>query len=736
MLDKLFMQILDMTARGSVVILVVLLMRLLLKRVPKIYSYLLWSVVLFRLLCPVTFQSPVSMMPAFTPVEQSYTLQDEPISAFSAGVAAYEAVGDAINGGLGVQHIYTEQMEDTGMPVIVTAQWWEVWVLFGKFVWVFGILALAAYSIAVYLKLRWKLLSAQHCRKNIYFSEKIPTPFVLGILRPRIYLPTFIGEDECSYILAHEQHHIKRCDHILKLMGYVTLMIHWFNPLVWLAYILFCKDMEMSCDEAVIKKLGPEIRADYAASLLNLSTGHVKMAVMPLAFGEGDTKERVKNMSKWKKPKLWICLIAALVVIGVGAVLLTDPLDRNEPFDFTQLDPVNPGDNVPEGILDIIQSWAGWTGDAVVWSGLNAMQLQYSNIQHLPIHKFDTRQELETFMERADAFLTMKDSSKGVPAFAGTAARYDEAFFRDYSLVLVYISSSNSGREFRVSGIEVNSYSGTFMMEIDEIASSQIKEEKNSGWFITAAVPDSMISDCTAFDAYLSDSKPTVPKLIYARSEPEGSFFNVDVPLPVTDLSAISAAAKKAVEMEWQAYDKLPELDRQLSSHLWGSVYMYADSWQQAISDLNLNIENPLENLSYLQKGNYLDGKDVEPGIPRVQTTLLATASTNRQLSQVSIRTGYTMGDVRIVLKATVWNQGGIYHTGGGFSEEAEYQQGTTLNHSGNSTLIVQSDKIENYCCMDAYWVDGNVLYNIYLVGEPGQQEQLQKVMNQLLGEV
>ena len=204
----------------------------------------------------------------------------------------------------------------------------------------------------------------------------------------------------------------------------------------------------------------------------------------------------------------------------------------------------------------------------------------------------------------------------------------------------------------------------------------------------------------------------------------------------VTDLSGISNAAKKAVEMEWAAYDKMPELDRLASSHMWGSVYMYANSWQQALTDLNLKIKNPLENLAYFEKGNYLDGMDIAQGKPRVQTTLLATASTNRQLSQVSIRTGYTLDNVRITLRATVWNQGGIYRTGGGFSEQAAIAQGKTATASGNETLLVQTDKIENYCTLDAYWVDGNVLYNIYLVGEPGQQEQLQKVMNQLLTEV
>ena len=733
MLDKLFMQILDLTFRGSLVIICVLLVRLLLKKAPKIYSYLLWSVVLFRLLCPVSIQTPVSVMPEFEPVEQSYTLQDQPISAFSAGVAAYEAVGDALNGGLGVQHIYTQQTQESGMPVIVTAQWWEVWVLFGKYLWLAGMVGLAAYSIAVYLKLRYQLIGSAKLQGNIYLSDGIPSPFVLGLIRPKIYLPSFIGEHERSYILIHEQHHIRRLDHVVKLVAYIALMLHWFNPLVWLAYILFCKDMEMSCDEAVVQKMGPQIRADYAASLLNLATGHRIVTVMPLAFGEGDTKGRVKNMSRWKKPKLWICIIAVFVILGVGVILLTDPLDtpQEDPFKATYADP-NP--LIPEGIFDITQSWAGWTGEGLVWAGLNANKLQYSNIQHLPIMKFDTRQELDAFMERTGDYLTMNDSSQGVPSFYETAQKYSESFFKENTLMLVYIPSGNSGRTFRVSQIRCSgSY---FVIHVEETPSAQIKEPKKSGWFITAAVPDSMIADCTDFDADITNLSQKAPQISGSRSEPDGSFFTVDVPLLVTDLSAVSQEAKQLIQKDWAAYDAMPEFNRMVSSRLWGCVYMYGDSWRQAMKDLNLDIKNPLENLSYLKKGNYMDGKDVAQGKQRVQTTLLATASSNRQLSQVSIRTGYTMEDVRITFRAIVWNEGGVYQTGGGHSEHATFQQGAALTVSGNEALLVQTDKIENYCSLDAYWVDGNVLYNIYLVGQPGQQEQLQKVMNKLLSEV
>ena len=367
---------------------------------------------------------------------------------------------------------------------------------------------------------------------------------------------------------------------------------------------------------------------------------------------------------------------------------------------------------------------------------LNASKLQYNSVQHLPIHKFDTRQELESFMGNVGKFLTMNDSSKGVPSFYGTASRYDEAFFAEYSLVLAYIPSGNSGRTFRISGMEFNHNTGSFAMQIEETASSQIKETKKSGWFLTAAIPDGMIADFTSFDAELVRNDDTTPKLTYIREKPEGSFFNVDVVLPITNLSVVSQEVKELVQKEWTTYDAMPEFDRLASSHLWGCVYMYADSWQEATDQLNLDIKNPLESATYLKKGNYMDGKDIALDKQLVQTTLMALPSTNREISRVSIRTGYTMEDVRLTFQATAGNQGGVYQTGGGFSEQATFLQGATVTPSGKNTLLVQSDKMENYCSLDAYWVDGNVLYNIYLVGEPGQQDQLQKVMNQLLAEV
>ncbi len=326
MVDTVFLEILDMTKVGSLVILAVLLARLLLKRAPKILSYGLWAVVLFRLLCPVGLPSPVSLLPQITPTAQEYSLEDQPISFSGAGIAAYQAVGDVLNGGIDVQRVPTDLTDAQGNTVYVPADLGDVWILFGSYLWAAGFVALAVYSLVSILRLKRRLREAVRLEKGVYLTDAIDSPFVMGIVSPRIYLPEGLDGQELRWILAHERHHIRRLDPLWKALGFLALSIHWFNPLVWMAFILACRDMEMSCDEAVLKALGPEIRGEYAASLFKIATGKRILAGSPLAFGEGDPKSRIRNLAKWKKPIVWITTLA-LVLCGILAVcLLTDPM--------------------------------------------------------------------------------------------------------------------------------------------------------------------------------------------------------------------------------------------------------------------------------------------------------------------------------------------------------------------------------------------------------------------------
>ena len=312
----------NMSVTASVAILFVLLARLLLKRAPKIFSYALWAVVLFRLLCPVSITTGFSLLGLFdAPVTETtthttaveYIPQDVVHTPAPEVKLPVPGVNQSVNEALPLGD------EQTAADPL------EAPVALATLVWLAGIGVLAAYSVVSLLRLRRKLIGALPLRDNIYLADYIDSPFVMGIFRPKIYLPSSLTEQEQGYIILHEQHHIRRGDHIIKALAFFALCIHWFNPMVWVAFVLSSKDMEMSCDEAVVRKLGEGIRADYSASLLSLATGRRIIAGTPLAFGEGDTKSRIKNLLSWKKPRVWITVIAAVVCVAVVAACAANP---------------------------------------------------------------------------------------------------------------------------------------------------------------------------------------------------------------------------------------------------------------------------------------------------------------------------------------------------------------------------------------------------------------------------
>ena len=309
----IFSQILNMSMTGSVVILLVMLARLILKRSPKIFSYALWSVVLFRLLCPVAFTAPISVLDVVEP-EQKETSNNTSIVTYIPATVNTQA--DFIMVQPEEQQVQVESVTESEEQLQMTPMHAVA------LVWAVGMAGMMLYSVIQYLALRRKLVGSVQLKGNIYLADHIDTAFVVGLVQPSIYLPSGVPQTERYFILAHEQHHIRRGDHIIKLLAYLALCIHWFNPLVWIAFVLSGKDMEMSCDEAVIKRLGPDIRADYSASLLRLATHKKILSGMPLAFGEGDTKGRVLNMAKWKKPAKWlvvVCVVLCLIVVCICA---------------------------------------------------------------------------------------------------------------------------------------------------------------------------------------------------------------------------------------------------------------------------------------------------------------------------------------------------------------------------------------------------------------------------------
>ncbi len=322
MLESIFIRVLDMSKTAAIVIAVVLVARLLLKKAPKWISYALWAVVLLRLICPVSIEAPVSVVPRMEQV--SVERVDEVLPKFE-----FETPADRQTNTVEWENIPAGETASVVGKSVKPTQWLSL-------IWLAGIAAMLVYSVVSYIRLRRKLVGAVPLRDNIYLADRISTPFVTGLVRPKIYLPSSIGEREQEYIILHEQRHIRRLDHVMKLLAFAALCLHWFNPLVWLAFVLAGKDMEMSCDEAVIKTLGVEIRADYSTSLLGLATGRRLIAGTPLAFGEGDTKGRIKNLAKWKKPVIWVVIIAVLICGVLAVCLLTDPVDKGDTIELVE----------------------------------------------------------------------------------------------------------------------------------------------------------------------------------------------------------------------------------------------------------------------------------------------------------------------------------------------------------------------------------------------------------------
>lgn len=354
-LTSVFSQVLQMSLTGCIVILIVYLARLLLKRVPKIYSYALWLLVLFRLLCPFSLTSDFAILPdevtsgaVVSEWSNDYVGDSEVYFDNRPEYdAAIEAGREPIDAGEGGQYVVTAP-DGISEPNTVENTWFPKLAV----IWLVGMGAMLLYSGISYGKIRRQVRIAVPFKKNVYLADDVESPFVMGFLHPKIYLPGTLTPHERRYIIQHERHHIRRGDHIFKALGFLALTIHWFNPLVWLAFILASRDMEMSCDEAVIRKLGEDVRAEYSATLLNLATGHRIIAGTPLAFGEGDPKGRIRNLAKWKKPKFWVILICVALCIVLAVCLLTNPGKDNSYgiYTYEQYYTSNETGNVTTGI--------------------------------------------------------------------------------------------------------------------------------------------------------------------------------------------------------------------------------------------------------------------------------------------------------------------------------------------------------------------------------------------------
>lgn len=310
-MDDVFLKLVNLSISASWLILAVLVLRFVLKKAPKWVMPLLWGVVALRLVCLFSIESALSLIPS------AETIPSEIVTETREPVLYEQATLDIVTN--------PTLPSAAEVPVGVSRQQAQVDFNIYSVLWLAGMAALLVHALVSAGKLKRKLATAILLRDNIYESEFVDSPFVFGVVKPNIYLPMHMDEGTAAYVIAHEHAHLARRDHWWKVLGYLVLALHWFNPLVWVAYILFCRDIELACDEKVVKGLDGAARADYSQALLSCAAPKRAVAACPLAFGEGNIKMRVKSALHYKKPAFWVAAAAVLAVVIVAVCFLTNP---------------------------------------------------------------------------------------------------------------------------------------------------------------------------------------------------------------------------------------------------------------------------------------------------------------------------------------------------------------------------------------------------------------------------
>jgi len=323
-MEAVFLHILNIAITASWLVLAVVLLRFVLKKAPKWATCLLWGIVALRLLLPFSLESALSLIPDAEPIPESIIITGTPtVNSGLEGVDQVpgqvpdQVVDSVISGSLATTP------GDSADPV-------QVLVFAASIVWIAGIILMLGYGAFSYFRLKHKVRASLCKEGRVYLCDSIETPFILGIFRPRIYLPSGMAESEIPYVIAHEEAHLKRKDHLWKPLGFLLLAVYWFNPLLWVGYILLCRDIENACDEKAIKDSDTAYKVSYSEALLACSIHRRTVMACPLAFGEVGVKSRIRAVLHYKKPAFWVIVVAILVLIVTCVCFLTDPVTEKD----------------------------------------------------------------------------------------------------------------------------------------------------------------------------------------------------------------------------------------------------------------------------------------------------------------------------------------------------------------------------------------------------------------------
>lgn len=333
-MDVVFLHLFNIGIMAGWLVLAVLLLRLCLRRCPRWVLCLLWGIVGLRLMMPFSPKSVFSLVPSEQTIPEQIMYEQQPV--IDSGIEVIDNVVNPV-----ISDSLAPSVYDSVNPV-------QIVIFVASRIWAAGMAVMLVYLLASYVCLYRRVRMATLLKDNIRQSENVASPFILGVFRPMIYVPYELEESDFEHVIAHEKAHLARRDHLIKPFAYLILMVYWFQPLLWVAYVLLCRDIELACDEKVIREMNPEQRKSYSRALLNCSMNRKRIAACPVAFGEVGIKERVKNVKAYQKPGFWLVLIAVLVCMVTAVCFLTGPKDEEQKGPDGSETPTG----APEGELD------------------------------------------------------------------------------------------------------------------------------------------------------------------------------------------------------------------------------------------------------------------------------------------------------------------------------------------------------------------------------------------------
>lgn len=382
-MEHLFLKLWNMSMAAGWLILAVILLRFLLKKAkaPKWINCLMWGMVALRLLCPISFESVLSLVPSGEMISKEVLISQNP--QINTGVSS---VNQMIN------PILSETMRPDPTASVNPLQ---LWTFVAVCIWMIGVAVLLLYAVISYWKLYRKVKLSIRIQNQVWICDEIQTPFILGIVQPKIYLPSDLDESLRKSVLQHEENHIRRKDHWWKPLGFLILCIYWFHPLVWAGYILLCRDIEMACDESVVKKMDDAERRNYSEALLGCSVSRHQIAACPLAFGEVGVKERIRLVLNYKKPGFWVILVAVISCIIVAVCFLTNPKETENKLDKTHSE-----ESDEDAMVPYVKNEDGtWTAEEKTYQYRKELQGRSPNAACESVYIVLTNREDLTFEE-------------------------------------------------------------------------------------------------------------------------------------------------------------------------------------------------------------------------------------------------------------------------------------------------------------------------------------------------